>query len=159
MLYLCCTQILYLYNQDKSMATVQAVLRKKKNAQNLYPVTIRITKDRKTSFISTGQFIDQKFWDFKNRRVKKSHPNASRINHLILKKLALANEKLLDSEINEDAISASQVRENVKGKDKKDFFDIAEMHLENLKKAEKYSQYLTQKGRIGKFKKFQLKLQ
>ena len=136
------------------MATVQAVLRKKKNAQNLYPVTIRITKDRKTSFISTGQFIDQKFWDFKNRRVKKSHPNASRINHLILKKLALANEKLLDSEINEDAISASQVRENVKGKDKKDFFDIAEMHLENLKKAEKYSQYLTQKGRIGKFKKF-----
>jgi integrase len=136
------------------MATVQAVLRKKKNAQNLYPVTIRITKDRKTSFISTGQYIDQKFWDVQNRRVKKSHPNASRINHLILKKLAHANDKLLDSEINEDAISASQVRKNVKGKDKKDFFDIAGLHLENLRIAEKYSQYLTQKGRIAKFKKF-----
>tara|TARA_R110002033_G_scaffold171215_1_gene218639 strand:- start:19263 stop:20498 length:1236 start_codon:yes stop_codon:yes gene_type:complete len=145
---------LYLYNQDENMATVQVVLRKKKNTQNLYPVTIRITKDRKTSFISIGQYIDLKFWDVQNRRVKKSHPNASRINHLILKKLAQANDKLLDAEINEDSISASQVRENVKGKNKKDFFDIAELHLENLEKAEKYSQHLTQKGRIGKFKKF-----
>lgn len=136
------------------MATVQAVLRKKKNAQNLYPITIRITKDRKSSFISIGQYIDEKLWDVKNRRVKKSHPNASRINHLILKKLAHANNKLLDSEIKEDAISASQVRENVTGKNKKDFFEIAQLHLENLKYAEKYPQYLTQKGRIGKFKKF-----
>lgn len=71
-----------------------------------------------------------------------------------MKKLAHANDKLLDSEINEDAISASQVREKVTGKNKKDFFDIAQLHLENLKYAEKYPQYLTQKGRIGKFKKF-----
>ncbi len=154
MLYLCCTQILYLYNQDKNMATVQVVLRKKKNAQNLYPVTIRITKDRKTSFISTGQYIDIKFWDVQNRRVKKSHPNASRLNLLILKKLAQANDKLLDSEITEDYISASQVSESVKGKDKIDFFSLADLDLENLKSAEKHSQYLTQKGRVRKFKKF-----
>ncbi|MCB0744938.1 MAG: site-specific integrase [Ignavibacteriae bacterium] len=136
------------------MSTVQAVLRKKKNTQNLYPITIRITKDRKTSFISTGQYIDQKFWDVKNRNVKRSHPNASRINHLILKKLAQANEKLLEAEINEETISASRVRENVKGQHKLDFFGVAELHLENLKNAEKYRQYETQKGRVEKFKKF-----
>lgn len=136
------------------MATVQAVLRKKGNAQNLYPITIRITKDRRTSFISTGQYIGQKFWDAQNKKVKKSHPNASRINRLILKKLSEANDKLLDAEINEDFISASEVSESVKGKDKIDFFVLADLHLENLKSAEKHSQHLTQKGRIGKFKKF-----
>jgi integrase len=141
-------------NNTKSMATVQAVLRKKGNSQNLYPITIRITKDRKTSFISTGQYIGQKFWDAQNKKVKKSHPNASRINRLILKKLSEANDKLLDAEINEDFISASEVSESVKGKDKIDFFSLADLHLENLKSAEKHSQYLTQKGRIGKFKKF-----
>ena len=47
-------------NNTKSMATVQTVLRKKGNAQNLYPITIRITKDRRSSFISTGQYIAQK---------------------------------------------------------------------------------------------------
>ncbi|GGK16633.1 tyrosine recombinase [Yeosuana aromativorans] len=136
------------------MATVQTVLRKKGNSQNLYPITIRITKDRKTSFISTGQYIAQKFWDDQNKKVKKSHPNASRINRLILKKLAEANDKLLDAEISEDFISASQVSESVKGKNKIDFFSLADLHLENLKSAEKHSQYLTQKGRIAKFKNF-----
>lgn len=136
------------------MATVQAVLRKKRNAQNLFPITIRITKDRKTSFISIGQYIDEKFWDSQNKKVKKSHPNASRINRLILKKLAEVNDKLLDAEINEGFISASQVRESVKGKNKIDFFSLADLHLENLKNAKKHSQYLTQKGRIAKFKKF-----
>ncbi|HMR15034.1 MAG TPA: site-specific integrase [Mariniflexile sp.] len=136
------------------MATVQVVLRKKGNAQNLYPITIRITKDRKTSYISTGQFIGQKFWDNQNKKVKKSHPNASRINRLVLKKLSEANDKLLDAEINEEFISVSQVTESVKGKDKVDFFALADMHLENLQNAEKHSQHLTQKGRISKFKKF-----
>ena len=136
------------------MATVQVVLRKKGNAQNLYPITIRITKDRKTSYISTGQFIDQKFWDNQNKKVKKSHPNASRINRLVLKKLSEANDKLLDAEINEEFISVSEVTKSVKGKDKVDFFALANMHLENLQNAEKHSQHLTQKGRISKFKKF-----
>lgn len=136
------------------MATVQAVLRKKRNAQNLFPIAIRITKDRKASFISIGQYIDQKYWDVKNRKVKRSHPNASRINHLILTKLAQANDKLLEAEINQDSISASRIRENVKGGNKLDFFGVAELHLENLRNAEKYRQYETQKGRVEKFRKF-----
>ena len=96
----------------------------------------------------------KKFWDDQNKKVKKSHPNASRINRLILKKLSEANDMLLDAEINEDFISASQVSDGVKGKNNIDFFSLADLHLENLKSAEKHSQYLTQKGRIAKFKKF-----
>jgi len=136
------------------MGTVQTVLRKKKNTQNLYPIAIRITKNRKASFIFTGQYIDEKFWDEKNRKVKKSHPNASRLNHLILTKLTQANEKLLEAEINDDTISAYNVKKSVKGSNKLDFFAVAELHLENLNNAEKYRQYQTQKGRIDKFKKF-----
>ena len=45
------------------MATVQAILRKKPNIQKLYPIAIRITKNRKTTYIFTGQYIDDKYWD------------------------------------------------------------------------------------------------
>ncbi|PCE65776.1 site-specific integrase [Sediminicola luteus] len=136
------------------MATVQAVLRKKRNSQNLFPIAIRITKDRKASFISTGQYIDQKYWDTTNRKVKRSHPNASRINHLILKNLTKANEKLLEAEINEVNVTASRIRGDIIGTNQLDFFGVAELHLDNLQKAEKYRQYQTQRGRIEKFRKF-----
>ena len=44
------------------MASIQTVLRNKPNARLLYPIDIRITKDRKTSYIFTGQYIDKMQW-------------------------------------------------------------------------------------------------
>jgi len=43
------------------MATIKAVLRRKKNAKGLYPIAVRVTKNRKSSFISTGQYVDEKY--------------------------------------------------------------------------------------------------
>jgi len=45
------------------MATVRVVLRKKKNKEGLCPIAIRITRDRKSTFVSTGQYINEKYWD------------------------------------------------------------------------------------------------
>ena len=64
------------------MATIKAVLRKKKNAKGLYPIAIRITKNRKSSFISTGQYIEEKHWDASERCVKSTHPNSKRLKQL-----------------------------------------------------------------------------
>ncbi len=92
------------------MATLQATLRMKPNAQKLYPIAIRITKNRKTSYIFTGQYIDKKFWDKVNRKIKRSHPNSARLNHLILTKLTEANEKLLESETQNDSQSILSIK-------------------------------------------------
>ena len=53
------------------MATVKAVLRKKNNPEGQYPIAIRITKDRKSTYLGTGQYIEEKYWDEKNRCVRK----------------------------------------------------------------------------------------
>ena len=63
--------LLLLYSQVIIMATVKAVLRKKNNPEGQYPIAIRITKDRKSTYLGTGQYIEEKYWDEKNRCVRK----------------------------------------------------------------------------------------
>ncbi|MFD2827161.1 phage integrase SAM-like domain-containing protein [Leeuwenhoekiella polynyae] len=136
------------------MATVKAVLRKKKNPEGRYPIAIRITKDRKSSYLGTGQHIEEKYWDEKNRCVRKSHPNANIINNFILAKVAEANKKVLEAENNADYQTVKAIKKNIRQNKKVDFFAVANMHLENLKNREKHHQYDTELGRLKKFKGF-----
>lgn len=92
------------------MGSVQVVLRKKPNAQGKYPLAIRITKNQKSSFIHTGQYVGQEHWDNFQHKVKRPHPNSKMINHFLLKKLAEANEKLLQSEISKNNESLKKIR-------------------------------------------------
>jgi len=136
------------------MATVRAVLRKKKNKAGLCPISIRITKDRKSSFVSTGQYINEKHWDNRNRVVKKSHPNSTTINNYILNKVAEVNRKTLEAELKPEYQTVSEIRNKVIVKKELDFFAVANMHLQNLKGRNKHHQYDTEIGRLKKFKAF-----
>ncbi len=136
------------------MSSLQIVLRRKPNKQKKFPLAIRITKNRRTSYLSTGQYIDEKEWDSSKRLVRKSHANYKAINNLLLNKLADANDKVLKAETEDKDISLLTIRKKVKGDNQMDFFAIAYEHLENLKNAEKFRQYETQRGRIEKFQKF-----
>src|SRR5680860_52354 len=136
------------------MATVKAVLRKRKNLEGHYPIAIRITKDRISSYMGTGQFIDEKYWDEKNRVVRKSHPNASIINNYILIKITEANAKVLEAETKADYQTVSAIKKKITGNKRIDFFVVAEMHLKNLKGRGKHHQFDTENGRLRKFKKF-----
>jgi len=62
--------------------SITVVLRKDKiNAQGLAPVCIRITKDRKTSYITTDLKLEERYWD--GHRVKKNYPNSVQINNYL----------------------------------------------------------------------------
>lgn len=139
------------------MGSVQIVLRKKPNAQGQYPLAIRITKNRKSSFIHTGQYINQEYWDDSNHRVKRSHPNSKMINHFLLKKLTEANEKLLQSEISKNNESLKKIRKSIIGKEKEDFNAFALKYLERLKNRKQHYQFKNEKGRIEKFMAFSKK--
>lgn len=136
------------------MSTVQIVLRKKPNKQRKFPLAVRITKNRRTSYLFTGQYIEASDWDETRKKVRKSHPNYKTMNNLILTKLSEANDKILRAETEDEDISISIIKKKVRGEHKLDFFAVAYQHLENIKNAEKFRQYETQKGRIEKFKKF-----
>ena len=136
------------------MSSVQVVLRKKSNKHKKYPLAIRITKNRKASYLFIGQYIDEKYWDKKNKKVKRSHPNSLMLNNLILNRLSEANNSLIATESQDRQCTLSKIKQEIIGTDKLDFFEVAELHLENLKNADKLRQYQTQKGRISKFKNF-----
>lgn len=136
------------------MATVKIVLRKKQNKDGTYPLTIRITKDRKTSFIHLGQHVKETEWDEQAQRVKKSHPNSSRLNNFLLVKLAEANNKALELETHSNSVSSRAVKQKVKPSAGVRFFAQSQLYLNNLVKAGKYNIYSADKSRIERFKEF-----
>lgn len=137
------------------MASVKIVLRRKKNTKGEYPIVVRITKDRKSSFIYTGQYVKEGDFDKVTQRVKKSHPNSKRLNNLLLKKLAEANDKLLELETGDEPVTAMQIKEKVGNKSGPiSFFKVANEHIWDLQKAGKHNRVSADKPRINHLKAF-----
>lgn len=136
------------------MATVKLILRKKPNKDGTLPLTLRITKDRKTSFIYLGYSIKEADWDEVLLRVKKSNPNHARLNNFIMKKLSEANDTTLELETNKTHVSSKTVKNKIKPSAGSTFFPQAEEYLARLKSDGKYNQYTPNKSRVKYFKEF-----
>lgn len=136
------------------MATIKVVLRKKQNKDGTYPLAIRITKDRKSSFIHLGKHIHEKDWDKENQRVKKSHPNSARMNNYLITKLAEANNLSLELEAKKQHVSARAVSQRIKPKTDETVFSQADLYLERLKEARKYNIWNSQKSNVKRLKEF-----
>jgi len=136
------------------MASVKIVLRKKQNKDGTYPLAIRITKDRKSSYVYTGHHIVESLWDSKSRRVKKSHPNSQRLNNLLTKKMAEAEDSLLELETQKKDTSSKVVKSKLKTSKATSFFAQAEAYLAQLKKEGKYNRRKSDKSRIESFKTY-----
>lgn len=114
------------------MSTITAVIRKKPNKQGLYPICVRIIKNRKPTFIYTKQYIKLSDWDEQNRRVKKSHSNSTRLNNLISKKISEANQVILEDETQDSNLSTKQIHTKIKRKGKStSFFQLASERVKN----------------------------
>lgn len=135
------------------MSSITAILRKKPNKQGQYPIYIRMTKDRKSSFIALGYYIDQEHWDEKNRKVRKSHPNSVRLNNLIAKKVAEAGGKLIEADTSDKIVSLKAVRKKIINKGA-DFFILANDYLNNLERLEKFNALYSERPKIMHFKEF-----
>lgn len=136
------------------MADVKIVLRQKPNKEGKLPLALRITKDRKSSFIHLGHSLDPADWDDIEKRVKKSHPNSARLNNLIRKKLFEANDQSLELETQKTHISSRAVKQRIKPSAGSTFFAQADLYLQRLKEAGKYNQYTADKPRVKHFKEF-----
>lgn len=140
--------------QINFMATTKIVLRKKRNKDGTYPLAIRITKDRKTSFIHLGYSILQTDWDEKKLQIKKSHANSGRLNSLIRTKLAEVTNKSIELETDKTNVSASAIRKTVKPKTESSIFFQADLYIERLKADRKYNRHSADKPRVKHLKEF-----
>tara|TARA_R110002124_G_scaffold5301_1_gene33076 strand:- start:88779 stop:89981 length:1203 start_codon:yes stop_codon:yes gene_type:complete len=136
------------------MASIKTVLRNKPNARNLYPIAIRITKDRKTSYIFVGQYVEKLQWNEKKGLVRKSHPDAMSINQLIFSKLSEANKRLLNAESEREYQSVSAIKTNIVKKQRFDFFSAVKIQLRRLEERGQFHQKDVVKRRMDKFKAF-----
>jgi integrase len=136
------------------MGTVKIVLRKKLNKDGTFPLTIRITKDRKSSFIHLGKNLKESDWDEVNQKVRKSHPNSSRLNNFLLKQLSEASNKLLELETQRSNISSKAVKKGLKSVSGISFFSVAQTHLDNIKARGKFKIYEIERLRVKLFKEF-----
>tara|TARA_R110000764_G_scaffold42426_4_gene95580 strand:- start:5643 stop:6881 length:1239 start_codon:yes stop_codon:yes gene_type:complete len=118
------------------------------------PINIRITKDRKSSYIQTGQRIDPKFWDSVKRKVKKNHPNSTRLNNLISFKLAEINKSLLDIEAETKPLTrVTEIKKAISGKHKShSFYNFSETYFEELEENKKYSRINCERPLLNRIK-------
>lgn len=136
-------------------SSIKAVIRLNKPAKdNTYPLAIRIIKDRKTTHVHLGYNLTQEDWDAVAQKVKRSHPNSTRLNNLILKKRTELSDDLLELQIQVKDVSINAIRKKVKSKTDSSFFTLASQFIDNLQKEGKYNRVKTDAVRIKHFQEF-----
>lgn len=135
------------------MASIKVLLWDKKNSDGLYPIAIRIIKDRKPSYVYLGHYIKKEQWDEQNRKVKKSHPNSTRLNNLITQKLSEVSGTLIELETDKKDSSSKVIKSSLKSTEAK-FFAQAEIYISLLKQQGKFNRISADQPRIKHFKEF-----
>ena len=137
------------------MATVKIILRKNyQKKDGTFPIALRLTKDRKSKFMFTGEYVLLKDWDETKGLAKKSYPNSARLNNMLLKKVTEAHDMALESEVNGRKQSISTIAKRIIGEDNYDFFRVGEIFLSNLLNRKKFNQHYNQEKRLDIFKEF-----
>jgi len=136
-------------------SNAKIVLRKKLNKEGLYPLAIRITKNRQSTYQYIGHYIELEDWDEKNIRVKKSHGNSDSLNSLLSQQLSEANKALINLQYEKKDASANQIKKEIfSSYSLFTFFEIAQEHLDDLKQTEKLNRLSCDKAWIGFISKF-----
>jgi len=139
------------------MATLKAILHPKadKNGDKTYRLALRVTVNRKRSYLQLGYNIDPKDWNDESEKVKRSHSKYTQINRLIRKKYDEIEDYILESEALRKNLTAKQITEYVKGNKKgTTFFELSEHFLQELTDSGKINREVTERSRYNMFKEF-----
>lgn len=126
------------------------VLRKKANKEGLFPLAIRITKNRSSNYIFIGHYIDQKYWDERRNIVHKSHPNSELLNTLLSSKLAEVNRTLMKLQFENHDISSNQIKKELTvSRNYRSFSIVADEYLNELESNKKLTRLFADKVRVN----------
>ncbi|ESU19933.1 hypothetical protein FCR2A7T_13380 [Flavobacterium cauense R2A-7] len=98
------------------MSSIKIILRDKPTSEGLYPVVLRITKNRKTKLISLKFKCLAKDWDEANNQFKKSFPNSLQSNILLNKLKERALKIINDFGLEEIDFTLNQFDEKFRDK-------------------------------------------
>ncbi len=137
------------------MATIKAILYKYQiKKDGTFPIAIRITKDRKPSYIFLEYSAKLEDWDEAGQCVKASHPNSKRLNNFILTKKAEYSNTSLEIETVKKSVSSKAIKQKIKPQGGSTFFVQADRYLNDLQAAGNYNCYIAEKSRVKIFQMF-----
>lgn len=135
-------------------SSVKAVLRKKQNQDGTYPIAIRVTIERKTTYVYIGYSVHESEWDAKEREVKKRYPNSVRLNALIQQKRLEAEKEVIAAQSQSNSVTLTSVRKQLKPQAGSTFFAQADLFIANMRAAGKYNRVKPEQSRLDCFKTF-----
>ncbi|HEX2684388.1 MAG TPA: site-specific integrase [Ferruginibacter sp.] len=112
--------------------TVRLILFDQPNDRGWKPVYIRITINRKRSYIATGHFLPSKVWDEKNERVKDSHPGAGDLNMDITTRKQQVIKAIVQKQVKGESATASQIKDSFRG-NLHNIFDFCDSFVKEVK--------------------------
>ncbi len=137
------------------MVSVKIIHRQdKQNSNGEHPLYLRIIKNRKPKYIALGIYLTNELWDDENKRVKKSHPNAGRLNNYIATKVSEAQGVALEMETENKSVLPHEIKEQIMGKAPESFFKYADKYLADLETGSKVGTLRKSKAIIGKIREF-----
>lgn len=136
-------------------SNTKITLRKKANKEGLFPLAVRITKNRRCNYMYIGHYIDSKHWDEKKKVVRKSHPDSDLLNTLLLSKLSEANRTLLELQAENQDISSNQIKREITSTlEFTNFSEVAHDYLKELENNNKLTRLYTDRVRVNHVLKF-----
>lgn len=137
------------------MGTLTITLRSDKiNSNDEAPIHFRLTKNRRSTYLTSGLTIPVKYWDTKNRRIKPGYTNSARANALLMKKYNQIQDQMFKSELDDTRVTTKNISDAIKGKDCPGFFELAEQLLERNKADGKISTHAIRTSVVEKFRTF-----
>ena len=137
------------------MASVQTVFRKDKlNSKGEAPIHFRIIKNRKVSYVTAGIMMPESQWDFKNNKVKSTYKNSARLNSFLSTKYTELQDKILEFETINKALSTKELKDKIYGKAPADFYEVAEELLAVYLGDKKIATFDADKAILGKIRNF-----
>lgn len=103
------------------------------NTIGQYPIYLRITIDRKQSYLATGHYLEEKYWDDKAEKVKAGHMQASLINPDITSRKQAVIQKIVEHQVKGATITASALKVLVSSKGNlHNLFEFAEVYRKEV---------------------------
>ncbi|WP_027392951.1 tyrosine-type recombinase/integrase [Aquimarina latercula] len=139
------------------MATIKVLLHPKSDGSGgkIYRVAIRVTKDRKQNYLYLTNLRSLSEWDGQARVVTSVNPKHAKLNRLIRKKYDAIEDLILEYEATKKSFTARQVIDEIKGSEEKEtFFQLADEHVKNLRRAKKHNRAISDNSKINSFLEF-----
>jgi len=136
------------------MASIKCVLKKEKIVNGLAPIYIRVTKNRKSNFLSTDIKLKPSDWNFETSKVKKSHPNSNRMNLMISKWLGSIESHALELETKDKKTSSLAIKQKVIGGQSLNFFEFSSLVLKQYDKNQMFGTFDKAKSILNKINTF-----